>query len=90
MGDNVTRREFVRKAAAGSAALAWLGSGAPRVFAARANKPALLGGTPVHQGGWPEWPEWRKSWEPRVIDVLRSGNWSSAGRGGPVAEFEKA
>ena len=59
MKDNLTRRGFVRAAAAGSAALAWLGAGrAPTVFAAQADKPALLGGTPAHQGGWPAWPQW--------------------------------
>jgi len=83
MGDDVTRREFVRTAAAGSAALGWLGAGrAPMGFAAEADKPAVLGGTPVHKGGWPQWPEWRQSWEPEIVDVLRSGRWSCSGGGG--------
>lgn len=88
---NLTRRGFVRAAAAGSAALAWLGSGAaPRVFAANADKPALLGGTPAHTGGWPTWPEWRQSWEPKLLEVFRSGRWCSSGGGGQAAEFEDA
>ena len=91
MQDHLTRRGFVRAAAAGSAALTWLGARrAPTVFAAEAGKPALLGGTPVHQGGWPGWPEWRESWEPKIVDVLRSGRWSSSSGGGHVAEFEAA
>ena len=58
----LTRRGFVQAAAAGSAALTWLNPGrAPTVFAAEADKPALLGGTPVHKGGWPKWPQWRES-----------------------------
>jgi perosamine synthetase len=91
MRNDLTRRGFVRSVAAGSAALTWLGTRrAPRVFAAEAARPALLGGTPVHQGGWPKWPQWNESWEPEIIEVLRSGRWSSAGGGGPAADFETA
>jgi dTDP-4-amino-4,6-dideoxygalactose transaminase len=89
MENDLTRRGFVRTAAAGSAALAWLSArGSPRVFAAGADKPALLGGTPVHKGGWPKWPEWRQSWEPDVLEVLRSGRWCCSSGGGQVADFE--
>ena len=76
MNNDLTRRRFVRNAAAGSAALAWLGARqAPSVFAAEAGKPALLGGKPAHQGGWPGWPQWDQAWEPEIIEVLRSGRW---------------
>ena len=89
MKNNLTRRAFVRTAAAGSAALAWLGvRRAPTVLAAEADKPALLGGTRIHTGGWPKWPEWRESWEPEILKVLRSGRWSSSGGGGLVSDFE--
>lgn len=91
MKDHLTRRGFVRTAAAGSAALTWLSARrAPGMLAAGADKPALLGGTPVHKGGWPPWPDWRKSWEPEILEVLRSGRWSCAGGGGVVADFEAA
>ncbi len=91
MENDLTRRGFVRAAAAGSAALTWLGArGATTAFAAEADKPALLGGTPVHKGGWPKWPEWRESWEPEIVDVLRSGRWCSGGGSGKVGEFEQA
>ncbi|NOX55481.1 MAG: DegT/DnrJ/EryC1/StrS family aminotransferase [Planctomycetes bacterium] len=91
MNKRVTRRGFVRAAAAGSAALAWLRAGrAPMIFAADADKPAMLGGKRAHRGGWPGWPEWRKSWEPRILEILRSGRWCSSGGGGTVAEFEEA
>jgi len=54
MKSNLTRRAFVRTAAAGSAALAWLGAQrGPTASAAAADKPALLGGTRIHTGGWP-------------------------------------
>jgi len=87
----MTRRDFIRTAAASSAALTWLNARtAPNVFAADAAKPALLGGKPAHTGGWPKWPEWREQWEPNVLQVLRSGRWCRAGGGGQVPEFEEA
>src|SRR2546422_11627909 len=88
MKNHLTRRGFIRRAAAGSAALTWLGSRrSPLAFAAEAVKPALLGGVPVHPGGWSPWPKWLESWEPAVVEVLRSGKWYR-GDGGHVAEFE--
>lgn len=90
MEEPLTRRGFIRNAAVGSAALTWLSGGrAPQAFAAESAKPALLGGSPVHQGGWPGWPTWLESWEPSVLKVLRSGQWYR-GDGGHVAEFEAA
>ena len=90
MNDHLTRRSFIRHTAAGSAALTWLSAGrAPNAFAAEAAKPALLGGTPVHTGGWPGWPTWRESWEPAVLKVLRSRRWFR-GSGENVSEFETA
>jgi perosamine synthetase len=91
MKDNLslTRRSFIRTAAAGSVALSWLGAGrAPRAFAAEAAKPALLGGTPVHQGGWTRWPQWREDWEPEMLKVWRSGHWFR-GSAGHVSDFER-
>jgi dTDP-4-amino-4,6-dideoxygalactose transaminase len=86
-----SRRGFIHAAAAGSAALSWLGAGrAPRAFAADASKPALLGGSRAHTGGWPGWPEWSESWEPAIIKVLRSGDWCRAGGGKEVPDFEVA
>ncbi len=89
MKNSLTRRGFIRTAAAGSAAIAWLSARrAPTVFAAEAAKPALLGGTPVHKGGWAKWPQWREAWEPEVLKVLRSGRWFR-GSDERVAEFEQ-
>jgi dTDP-4-amino-4,6-dideoxygalactose transaminase len=91
--DNLSRREFVRTAATGAAALTWLGASASStVVAAAADKPAALGGTPIHQGTWPEWPQWNESWEAKIGEVLRSGQWSTGGGGrtGPVGDFENA
>ena len=83
-----TRRHFIKNTAATTAALTFLTERqAPQAFASDTAKPALLGGTPAHQGGWSPWPIWRESWEPDVLKVLRSGNWYR-GNGGHVAEFE--
>ena len=54
-----------------------------------ADKPALLGGTPVHEGSWPKWPEWNQAWEPPILQVLRSGQWYR-GSGEQVPRFEAA
>jgi dTDP-4-amino-4,6-dideoxygalactose transaminase len=57
-------------------------------YAAEASKPALLGGTPVHKGGWAPWPEWLEAWEPEVLKVFRSRHWYR-GSDKHVEEFEK-
>src|SRR6185436_10088363 len=89
MKNSLTRRGFIRSAAVSSAALTWLSARqAPQAFATEHTKPALLGGAPVHQGGWSDWPKWLESWEPAVLKVLRSGKWYR-GDGGHVAEFEE-
>jgi dTDP-4-amino-4,6-dideoxygalactose transaminase len=50
-------------------------------------EPAILGGIPLHESGWPGWPVWDTSTdEKQVLQVLRSGVWS---RAGVVDEFEK-
>src|SRR5262245_49859211 len=90
MKKRLTRRKFINSAAVGSAGLTWLGARlTPEVFASETGRPVLLGGAPVHQGAWAPWPAWRESWEPAVLDVLRSGKWYR-GEGGHAAEFEIA
>ena len=90
MKNYFTRRGFLRTAAAGSAALGLRSARpAPTVFAADAAKPALLGGTPAHKGGWLKWPQWREAWEPELLNVYRSGRWYR-GSGKHVDEFENA
>ncbi len=85
------RRQFLGMAVSAGAGLTLsLRNAAGRIRRVPAvDRPALLGGTPVHTGGWPKWPEWRQTWEPSVLDVLRSGNWFR-GEGGHVADFETA
>ena len=91
MKNQVSRRRFIRTVAVGSAVVSWLQAGrAPAAFVAQTEKPALLGGQPAHTGGWPAWPNWRTSWEPEVLKVLRSGRWFRGGSSGKVPEFELA
>ncbi|MBN1561554.1 DegT/DnrJ/EryC1/StrS family aminotransferase [candidate division KSB1 bacterium] len=85
MRNKVSRRAFVHKTAVGSAAVALV----PTIVTSQTAKPALLGGVPVRTNRWPAWPEWRREWEAKVIDVMRSGRWWR-GRGEHVADFEKA
>jgi len=49
---------------------------------------ALLGGTPVHRSGWPQWPVSDEKDEQRLLSVFRSGNWwrHSYGQGVELAE----
>ena len=82
-----SRREFLGIAAATVASASLCGRRA--IGQAAADVPALLGGTPVHAGGWPAWPEWRESWEPSILEILRSGKWYRAS-GGTVQQFETA
>ena len=85
------RRQFIGRAFSAGAGMAFsLRKSAGMKQAAgvvSSDRPALLGGTPLHKGGWPRWPEWRQSWEPSILDVLRSGKWYR-GDGGHVADFE--
>lgn len=82
-----SRREFFGLAAG---ALAAIKLSSNRVMGqTAAGKPALLGGTPVHSGTWPRWPEWRQTWEPSILRVLRSGQWHR-GSGEQVQRFEAA
>jgi len=90
MKKNLTRREFIRTGAAGAVAFslpsARRGSA---MSAAQSDKPAILGGTPVHQGGWLPWPQWREAWEPKMLEVYRSGKWFRLS-GHCVTDFETA
>lgn len=80
---NTSRRQFLATSSvagvgisSGLARLApvFAASAAPAIGAA-ADKPALLGGKPVHTGGWQKWPVWRGDWEPKMLEVLRSCKW---------------
>src|SRR5690606_16063083 len=84
---SLSRRDFIRQnAVLGAGSMLALGA-VPNLFASpKASFPAMLGGDPIHKGGWSEWPIWKpETDEERVLEVLRSGVWS---RAGIVSEFE--
>lgn len=81
----MNRRSFLKSVAASTA----LGAASPTIIRAADAKPVLLGGAPVHTGGWPQWPPWRGAWEQHVLEVYRSGKWFR-GSDRHVDEFETA
>lgn len=58
-----------------------------RTASAADDKPALLGGTPVRQGGYTAWPIVEEREESALLGVLRSRKWFR-GIGQKVSEFE--
>ncbi|NND33522.1 MAG: DegT/DnrJ/EryC1/StrS family aminotransferase [Saprospiraceae bacterium] len=51
------------------------------------NIPALLGGRPIRDHGWPDWPIWNPETDEKLLlEVMRSGVWS---RSKIVALFEQ-
>ncbi len=92
MGQTISRRGFMT-AAAGAAVAARAAGAAPRgvptVLAAGADKPALLGGTPVRATPFPSWPVIDGREEKKLLDVLHSGKWFRLD-GKTVDRFEEA
>lgn len=86
-----SRREFIRRNSLAGTGLLLGGFGvAPAIFSPRvseASDPAVLGGRPLRSEEWPGWPQWEPERdEPLLLEVMRSGVWSRAGK---VAEFEE-
>jgi perosamine synthetase len=96
MGRAISRRGFMT-AAAGAAvatraarvAAVPRGVPAPAVFAAAAEKPALLGGPPARGTRFPSWPVVDEREEKALSDVLHSGKWFRLD-GQTVDRFEEA
>jgi len=87
---NLSRREFLATASAGT--IAAMAAGAMPAYAKRgktASTLAIKGGKPVRAKAFHGWPVWDKSAEEHVLSILRSGNWYR-GQGNTVTEFEKA
>ena len=89
--NEINRRRFIGTVTAATASVAV--SGISPVFENAGilkhadDKPAILGGTPVHTKEWPKWPRWDSATdEKRILDVLRSGVWS---RANVTTEFEQ-
>ena len=84
---STSRRQFLTRSTLAGAAVA--AGAAPAVGATSAvAKPAILGGKPVHTGGWQTWPVWKAEWEAEMLKVCRSGKWNQAA-GGAVADFQR-
>ncbi len=80
---NMTRRQLLEAAVAGTAVLAGPARGdAPSsggaLAASGGGVPAMLGGRPVRTAPFPRWPNFRAADEQAVLPVLRSGVWSRA------------
>lgn len=88
----LTRRSFVKRSSAGlaGAALATEGTGSLYANLARkADKLAILGGTPVRTKGFSQpWPIFDDSEEKALLRALRSRNWCCL-RGDAVYDFQK-
>jgi dTDP-4-amino-4,6-dideoxygalactose transaminase len=78
-----TRRRFLAAAAVAGVGTRLLARGAG------AEKPAILGGTPVRKEPFPSWPVTGETDERALLDVLRSGRWFR-GDGKVVDRFEEA
>src|SRR5580704_9726810 len=85
MANDVTRREFNRSLAAGSALLGL--AAAPAV--AVEETPAVLGGKPARSAAFNSWPKVKANDEQSWMNVLREGKWCRLD-GNHAAEFEKA
>jgi perosamine synthetase len=91
MPTNLTRRSFLKTGSAGAigGALAVATTAAATRASAKKSDvatPAILGGAPVHQGGWPKWPNWDPAGDPQIAEVMKRGVWSRAKL---VTEFEQ-
>lgn len=75
-----SRREFIRRNAMVGAGAIIAGEVGPSVFAkssTQATTPAVLGGSPVTETDWPEWPMWiPETDEKLLLEAIRSGVWS--------------
>jgi hypothetical protein len=80
----VTRRRFLAASGAAATACGMSAFGAARKDA---GKLAILGGTPVHRGGWQRWPVWDAGDEDELLAAVRSGTWCRLG-GTNVSNFE--
>ncbi len=86
-----SRRTFLKKSALTGLGIGLAASATPNLMsscAKDASTPAILGGQPVREKEWPDWPVWKPEQdEERVVKVLRSGDWWR-GAGEVVEEFE--
>ena len=92
MGHTMSRRRFMTAAAGAAVATRPAGVAsalAPTVFAAGAEKPALLGGRPLRGAPFPAWPVIDDREQSALLEVLRGRKWYR-GDGQTVSRFEEA
>jgi perosamine synthetase len=90
MDHTISRRGFMTAAAGATVATRATGvAPAPAVFAAGAEKLALLGGRPVRGTPFPSWPVIDQREERALLEVLHGGKWYR-GDGQTVSRFEDA
>ncbi len=90
--DQLTRRQFVTAASAGTLAVSTTRKAAAHGFASgNAGKLAALGGTPVRQNKpWPEWPYWDDQVIDSIVKTTKSRIWCRIqSPSGTVPTFEK-
>lgn len=89
MKKSLTRRSFIKTGSLGAAgALSATSAEKPPATGGRRTDgatPAILGGKPAHQGGWPRWPQWEEGDDAGLLAVMKKGVWSRAKL---VTEFE--
>lgn len=89
MEKKISRRQAIATAsAAAMASMVNLPGESFGILNREPEKLAINGGPQVHKGPWKVWPEWDKSAEPAILDMLRTGRWWR-GNGEHVVEFEK-
>jgi perosamine synthetase len=87
--NDLSRREFLKQNSIAGLGLAVASGFSSSVFSNSVsdfNKAAILGGKPVLNNNWVDWPMWKPETDEKlVLEVLRSGVWS---RDKVVSEFE--
>jgi dTDP-4-amino-4,6-dideoxygalactose transaminase len=90
--NNITRRQFIAAASAGSlAAVASRTIPAYGNITKRASKLAILGGEPVRKNkSWPRWPYWDENVIDSIVKTTKSRIWCRIqSKSGTVPTFEK-
>jgi dTDP-4-amino-4,6-dideoxygalactose transaminase len=90
--NDLTRRQFIAAASAGS--LAAVASGSTPAYGnvtKKAGKLAILGGEPVRKNkSWPNWPYWDEKVINKVVETTKSRIWCRIqSKSGTVPTFEK-
>ncbi len=81
------RRTFMQASATGAASLAIGTQSASRAQTAATSKPALLGGEPLHEGGFSAWPQIDDGHRKEFAEVLDKRGWCCL-NGDRVRRFE--